>query len=134
VRGVTPSRTADANARAGLTLTDVAFGITREASRSWPTPNARDYKGAPGAGSRERGGHQSSLPGAMKDFEGSGSLNPTWVEWLLGFPLGWTDCAASEMQSCPKSPSSSAGESSKPKDCPACRMSPCMCEWVPNDD
>ena len=21
----------------------------------------------------------------------SGQLNPTWVEWLMGFPLGWTD-------------------------------------------
>jgi hypothetical protein len=21
-----------------------------------------------------------------------GALNPTWVEWLMGFPLGWTDC------------------------------------------
>jgi hypothetical protein len=21
-----------------------------------------------------------------------GQLNPTWVEWLMGFPLGWTDC------------------------------------------
>ena len=20
-----------------------------------------------------------------------GGLNPTWVEWLMGFPLGWTD-------------------------------------------
>jgi hypothetical protein len=20
-----------------------------------------------------------------------GQLNPTWVEWLMGFPLGWTD-------------------------------------------
>jgi hypothetical protein len=26
------------------------------------TPNSRDYKGSPGAGSRERGGHQASLP------------------------------------------------------------------------
>jgi len=24
-----------------------------------------------------------------------GSLNPTWVEWLMGWPLGWTDCDAS---------------------------------------
>jgi len=21
----------------------------------------------------------------------SGSLNPTWVEWLMGFPIEWTE-------------------------------------------
>lgn len=26
-----------------------------------------------------------------------GQLNPTWVEWLMGFPIGWTDLNASEM-------------------------------------
>ena len=26
----------------------------------------------------------------------SGSLNPTWVEWLMGFPTGWTDLDHSE--------------------------------------
>jgi hypothetical protein len=25
-----------------------------------------------------------------------GHLNPTWVEWLMGWPLGWTDCAPLE--------------------------------------
>lgn len=25
-----------------------------------------------------------------------GSLNPTWVEWLMGFEIGWTDLGASE--------------------------------------
>jgi hypothetical protein len=29
-----------------------------------------------------------------------GLLNPTWVEWLMGFPTGWTDLSASEMPSC----------------------------------
>jgi hypothetical protein len=24
-----------------------------------------------------------------------GKLNPTWVEWLMGWPLGWTDLSAS---------------------------------------
>ena len=24
-----------------------------------------------------------------------GKLNPEWVEWLMGFPIGWTDCAVS---------------------------------------
>lgn len=22
--------------------------------------------------------------------EAGGPLNPTWVEWLMGFPIGWT--------------------------------------------
>jgi hypothetical protein len=26
----------------------------------------------------------------------SGKLNPMWVEWLMGFPLGWTDLEDSE--------------------------------------
>ncbi len=25
-----------------------------------------------------------------------GQLNPTWVEWLMGFPIGWTDLKDSE--------------------------------------
>jgi DNA (cytosine-5)-methyltransferase 1 len=33
-----------------------------------------------------------------------GKLNPTWVEWLMGFPLGWTDLEDSETQSSHKSP------------------------------
>jgi hypothetical protein len=32
-----------------------------------------------------------------------GSLNPTWVEWLMGFPLGWTDCGPSATASSRKS-------------------------------
>ena len=27
----------------------------------------------------------------------SGQLNPTWVEWLMGWPLGWTDLKPLEM-------------------------------------
>lgn len=33
-----------------------------------------------------------------------GSLNPTWVEWLMGYPAGWTDCGDSETPSSRKSP------------------------------
>ncbi len=39
------------------------------------TPNARDYKGSPGAGSRARGGHQASLPADI-------------AEMLLPTPMG----------------------------------------------
>ena len=29
-----------------------------------------------------------------------GKLNPTWVEWLMGWPLGWTDLKPLEMDKC----------------------------------
>jgi len=47
---------------------------------SWATPNSRDYKGIPGWK------NQKSLP---KDV--GGIPNPTWIEWLMGWPVGWTD-------------------------------------------
>mgnify|MGYP004447620253 FL=1 len=60
----------------------------------WATPNSRDYKGAPGTGTTERGGHQSSLP-----REVGGKLNPRWVEWLMGLPIGWVNLVPLEMAS-----------------------------------
>lgn len=27
-----------------------------------------------------------------------GLLNPAWVEWLMGYPTGWTELNASETQ------------------------------------
>lgn len=36
-----------------------------------------------------------------------GRLNPTWVEWLMGFPTGWTDLEDSETQSSHKWPNTS---------------------------
>lgn len=29
-----------------------------------------------------------------------GTLNPTWVEWLMGWPIGWTDLGASATDKC----------------------------------
>jgi hypothetical protein len=37
----------------------------------------------------------------------NGALNPTWVEWLMGFPLGWTDSGPSATRSSRKSSRSS---------------------------
>jgi DNA (cytosine-5)-methyltransferase 1 len=36
-------------------------------------------------------GKQIGLSMAVKEGPASGSLNPTWVEWLMGWKLGWTD-------------------------------------------
>jgi DNA (cytosine-5)-methyltransferase 1 len=61
----------------------------------WPTLMARDWKETinqkdRGVGSRD----DSKLP--IRVFRGeqkgaTGSLNPAWVEWLMGYPEGWTD-------------------------------------------
>jgi hypothetical protein len=63
----------------------------------------------------------------------TGSLNPTWVEWLMGFPTGWTDLEPSETPSSRRSPSGSASASSptsKPKRPKRPKRSPdamCVC-------
>ena len=64
--------------------------------RMWPTPTTRDHKGGY-IGGRERDGKVSwdTLDVAVQytDNRGktSGQLNPTWVEWLMGYPEGWTE-------------------------------------------
>jgi DNA (cytosine-5)-methyltransferase 1 len=115
--------------------------------RMWPTPTARDHKGAAGFKDENRNfadltylaqirdGHRKYPTmsasgmgntgsrqilqrrvefGDMTETElkamsagNGGRLNPTWVEWLMGFPLGWTDLEDSETQSSHKSPNMS---------------------------
>lgn len=57
------------------------------AVRMLPTPTAAD------TGHRTKPYAQVGTPLSM---EAGGSLNPTWVEWLMGWPLGWTDLKALE--------------------------------------
>lgn len=54
---------------------------TMAAKNLWPTPTARDRK------SGSKGKQENSRP---LSEEVGGSLNPTWVEWLQGYPLEWT--------------------------------------------
>ena len=55
--------------------------ITKE---TWPTPTAHMAKetNAPSEANRNEPSMASRV---------GGSLNPVWVEWLMGWPLGWTD-------------------------------------------
>jgi hypothetical protein len=41
------------------------------------TPNSRDWKGSPGKGSRERGGHQASLPADVGKLTGETMPQPS---------------------------------------------------------
>lgn len=65
----------------------------------WPTPTTRDYKGGYPA---EYTRNTPTLTAEATQSEGkphsSGSLNPEWVEWLMGFPAGWTSLTSDELQ------------------------------------
>jgi hypothetical protein len=73
-----------------------------EIQKKWPTPVKSDY-----AGRRPSKGWKgdSDLPSVVWTETGGkqnpemspASLNATWVEWLMGWPLGWTDLKPLEM-------------------------------------
>ena len=62
----------------------------------WPTPATRDHKGGY-QGGRMRNGKVSwdTLDVAVQYTDNQsktgGQLNPQWVEWLMGYPEGWTE-------------------------------------------
>jgi hypothetical protein len=62
-----------------------------DAVAMWPTPTASDATGGP-AYSKPPGREGGFL---LKETVRGGPLNPTWVEWLMGYPAGWTDCGPS---------------------------------------
>ena len=68
--------------------------------KKWPTPTTRDYKGVPPDGYFRGGELQTDTVDravhAVSDGNNNGALNPTWVEWLMGWPIGWTSMDAIE--------------------------------------
>ena len=93
------------------TIRGTEFGLLE---KMWPTPVSHDAKdpiGAPAEGKRKtpnlawrvnnwatptvcgnynkKGLSKTSGDGLATQV--GGKLNPTWVEWLMGWPLGWTD-------------------------------------------
>jgi hypothetical protein len=60
-----------------------------EREKLLPTPNARDWKDGKTAGNRKSPG--LGVVAHQLDTQVGGQLNPTWVEWLMGWPLGWSE-------------------------------------------
>lgn len=67
-------------------------GTTLEGWARWfPTPTARMHKGGGKAMTRKDGKERSDmLDWLVEAQEPNGRLNPDWVEWLMGFPIGFT--------------------------------------------
>ena len=87
----------------------------------WPTPAATDHKGSGKTGELRDRLDYAVERGATKTKvydtpQAAGSLNPTWVEWLMGFPIGWTDLNALETPSSRPLSNKSAEQSLKDTD------------------
>jgi hypothetical protein len=59
-------------------------GLATAVTKMLPTPNTVDAKG----GTRNGEGQVQLCHVA------GGALNPPWVEWLMGWPIGWTELSA----------------------------------------
>ena len=89
------------------------MGYEQQFTKLIPTPTATDYKGGclsrywkPRSQfvhverERERRGYDGLLRSLVEVTPRGkiGPMNPEWVEWLMGYPIGWTELNASETQ------------------------------------
>jgi hypothetical protein len=94
--------TPHANCHTGAGIKGEGGPNLQTAVKMWATPTVKgDYNRA-GLSSKSGDGLATQVGGA---------LNPTWVEWLMGFPAGWTALDASVMPSSRKSPKLSGAQS-----------------------
>jgi len=77
----------------------IGGSLTPKRMEKWPTPVTRDYKDTGTQESMTRALNKRDSPGLalMVGAATGGKLNPTWVEWLMGWPLEWTDLKPLEM-------------------------------------
>jgi len=57
----------------------------------WPTPTASDHKGGTDAIRKDTGKPRTDRLDHLIEPNSGGQLNPEWVEWLMGWPIGSTE-------------------------------------------
>jgi hypothetical protein len=70
------------------------------AVRNFPTPTVAMRKGSSGGALTRKTGKSRENDRLDYRIEGdasNGRLNPDWVEWLMGWPIGWTALQPLEM-------------------------------------
>lgn len=96
----------------------LALLMPEKESGWWPTPtrSPRDASCTMEAALRNLNAMQDSLSFAVARAEftagrhmPNGTLNPTWVEWLMGWMLGWTDLKPLETDKCHCAPQAHGG-------------------------
>lgn len=100
--GLWPTPRANNAEKRGVVANEPRNGLPA-AVRYWPTPCARDYR--MGDKPESRRARMKALgvwhsPNLNDVVAPGGRLNPAWVEWLMGFPIGYTDLKDWETPSC----------------------------------
>jgi hypothetical protein len=72
----------------GAKLNDVMNKIEKD--KMFPTPKQRDYKDAAYQPTWKDSLEKNLPRTVLKDNKPGGRLNPTFVEFLMGFPMNWT--------------------------------------------
>ena len=87
----------------------IQYGNKTTDMKLWPTPTANEDAAGKPTGKMQKmlGNH----PEVRKPL-GGGTLNPMWVEWLMGYPIGFTDLNHLETVLFHKSPTTSDSVSS----------------------
>jgi hypothetical protein len=68
------------------------YTINQAVRDRFQTPSAsEDAAGIPNGKMQKMLGNDPRVRGTTPEEWAGGSLNPKWVEWLMGWPLGWTD-------------------------------------------
>lgn len=114
---------------------ELGRAVNEAERRTWPTPTRSDSQGGPGNSGRQGGEnlktavarepmfptpiatntkaeHKRSAGRPARSYGTTGPLNPPWVEWLMGFPIGWTALPPSATPSSHRSRSGSGVASS----------------------
>ncbi len=72
---------------------DKGKGKARQPRSYLPTPCATDWKTGYRLDTEAGQAQREKRAKPLRDHSApGGQLNPTWVEWLMGWPIGWTDC------------------------------------------
>ena len=73
----------------------VQDSLSETPTRKWPTPTVQDSENDAGPSQWKRNSYPLNVEvhraNGRTATTKTGQLNPTWVEWLMGYPPGWTD-------------------------------------------
>ena len=90
----TPTVNGNYNAKGASQKSGDGLSTAVKKAGLFPTPTTWDYKGGRKAETLEAKGRlpTNSLPDLVNSQAGeTGPLNPPFLEWLMGFPIGWTE-------------------------------------------